>query len=445
MTITAILRWLTLTSITILAFVVPPAVQAADTDIPQPMPLVTTGDETLTFMLFGTATDNPNNPGLADMVMLVTIDRAAGSAAMLSVPRDLWVYAPALDRMMKLTAVYFEGEMHRLEGGGVGLLKETLRYNLGIEVDYYAHVNFTGFLNIIDTLGGVDVAVDCIIRDWKLKERHLDKRVAEHYAIFTIPIGLHRMDADTALWYVRSRRTSTDLDRGRRQQDVLRAMWRRIRAGDQLTRLPTLWDQVTRVVDTDLTLPDVAGLVPFALGLEPERIAPFRFRMGTHIRNALSPAPERAAILAPDREAVIDLMQQFVTPPTANQVSQAALRVAIVNASGFESLVYVAADRLAQEGFVPVLVNEPTRYRNYTAIYDYTGQTKGSPVPALQRVLRVTDEGVIVQPDPDRAYDYKIFLGNSYAYWSCTRDVIQPTPEQLAADEARAAGETEDK
>lgn len=403
-------------------------VYAQDT-IPAAMPLVDLGtDDILNFLVFGTATDNPSNPGLADMIMLVSVNRTAGSAAMLSIPRDLWVYMPGLDRMMKLTSAFYEGEVYQLEGGGVQALKDTIRYNLGIEVDYYAHVNFTGFLNIIDTLGGVDIAVDCVIRDWKLKERHLDKRVEEHYEIYELPIGLHTIDADTALWYVRSRRTSSDLDRGRRQQDVMRAMWRKIRAGDLLSQLPNLWDQVTKSVDTDLTLPDVLGLVPFALTIDADRIAPFRFKMSTHIRNAYSPAPERAAILAPEREAIIDLMQQFVTPPTANQISRAALRVGIVNASAFETLPYVAADRLAQEGFIPVILDEPARAKQYTSIFDYTGTEKGSPIPVLQKVLRVTDDGIVIEPDPNREYDYKILLGSSYGFWSCTRDVIQPKP-----------------
>lgn len=401
--------------------------------IPQPMPMVEveSDDDIINFLIFGTATNNPNNPGLADMLMLVSVNRTANSASMLSVPRDLWVYAPGLDRMMKLTATYFEGETHKLKGGGLQLLKDTLRYNLGIEVDYYAHVNFNGFLQIINALDGITLPVDCIIEDWRLISPELDKQVAENYEMFTMPIGVHSMDSETALWYVRSRRTSSDLDRGRRQQDVMRAMWRKIRQSDALLNLPTIWEQVTQSVDTDLTLADVIGLVPFSLNIDSERITPFRFKMTTHVNNAYSPAPERQAILLPDREAVNELMLQFLTPPTTNQISRAGLRVQIVNMTGFESLAYVAADRLAQEGFVTEIVEEAGRYRNYNSIYDFTGQEKGSPLPTLQKVLRVTDDGIVVQPEPNRTVDYKIYLGDNYRFWSCTRDVIQPewTPE----------------
>jgi LCP family protein required for cell wall assembly len=424
------------------------AQREVDGSIPDPMPMVQMpDDDVLIFLLFGTATDNPSNPGLADMVMLVAVNRTTGSAAMLAIPRDLYVFV-ADHGMKKINTTYYYGETEKREGGGTKLLIDTIRYNLGIEVDYYAHVNFAGFMDMIDTLGGIDLTVDCTIRDWKLKSRELNKLVADNYEIFTLPVGIHRVDALTALWYVRSRMTSSDLDRGRRQQDVLRAMWRAIRQGETLQNLPALWEQITQSVDTDLTLPDMLGLVPFASTIEPERITAYRFKMGDHVRNGYSPSPERAAILVPDRAAIQTLIQQFVLPPTPNQVTRAALTVQVVNASGVEDLEWVAVDRLAQEGFIPVIVQENTHYRRYTSIYDFTGaSSKGSPLPDLKRVLRVTDEGVVAQPDPNRTADYKIYLGNSYLYWSCTRDVIQPRIKidengNVVVDEA-AEGESE--
>ncbi|MBC6957816.1 MAG: hypothetical protein DWB44_16790, partial [Chloroflexi bacterium] len=85
-----------------------------------------------------------------------------------------------------------------------------------------------------------------------------------------------------------------------------------------------------------------------------------------------------------------------------------------------------AVDRLSQEGFAPFIGTEPTHYRDFTAIYDYTGQERNSPIPTFMRLFRVTPEGVIVQPDPNRTVDYKIYVGNTYSVWACTRNVIQP-------------------
>jgi hypothetical protein len=71
--------------------------------------------------------------------------------------------------------------------------------------------------------------------------------------------------------------------------------------------------------------------------------------------------------------------------------------------------------------------------RNFNHIIDYTGATKGSPIGVLQRVLRVTAEGVEIKPDPNRAYDFKVYIGAMYQYWACTRNVIQPKPDEVAS------------
>jgi LCP family protein required for cell wall assembly len=340
-----------------------------------------------------------------------------------SIPRDLYVYEPDFG-MYKINTAYFYGEENSVEGGGVGLLIRTIRYNLGLNIDFYARVDFTSFGTIIDSVGGIDITVDCAIRDWRLKSPELDIHVEENYEIFTLPAGFYHMDADTALWYVRSRKTSSDLDRGRRQQDVLRALWRAIRAQGILQHLPELWGRVTETVETNLTLPDVVGMVPLATTLETSDIEYYTFRQKREISNGYSAAGQ--AILVMDREAVAELMQNVVRPPTSSRAGSRRPTVAVVNASGVDYLDRVVADRLELEGFATTVVEEPASPRNYNHIVDFTGASKGNPIGTIQKVLSVTDEGVEVQADPNRAYDFKVYVGALYLNWTCTRDVIQP-------------------
>ena len=409
-----------------------------DDEIPDAMPLAERpeGDDLSVFLLIGAGNESlQEKAGLTDMLMLVAVNRTAGTAAMLHIPRDYWAHIPGFG-MHKINQAFYFGETHEVEGGGIGLLKQTIEYNFGVTVDHYAAADFNGFLSVIDQIGGVRVPVDCIIQDWKLKSRELDKRVAENYELFTLPIGVHTLDADTALWYIRSRITSSDLDRGRRTQDVLRAIWRKVRTENLLTSLPTLWDSVSRYLFTDLTLGDLLGYAPFALTVDADRVEQYRLKMGTHIKNALSPEPDYQSILAPvDRQAIMDLVQDWLTPPTRNQITMAGLKIEVINSGGVNGMATVAADRLSQEGFAPVITDEPTHYRDFTAIYDYTGQVRGSPIETFQRLFKVTADGVIVQPDPNRTVDYKIYVGNTYSTWACTRNVIQPKwpPEDVEA------------
>lgn len=402
--------------------------------IPDAMPLVDEGDQDIVnILLVGAATDNPHNPGLTDSLMVVSVNRTAGAVSVVSIPRDLYVLLPGFT-MQKINTAYFYGENNLGAGGGFQLLLDTVRYNLGLNIDFYARVNFAGFGDIIDTLGGISLTVDCVIRDWKLKSPELDKQVAENYEIFTLRVGRWHMDSELALWYVRSRKTSSDLDRGRRQQDVMRALWRKVRAGNLLETLPKTWAALTASVTTNLTLADVVGMLPVAATLDTSDIRYFTFHQKHEVKNAVSPAGQ--SILMPQREAITELLQLVVLPPSASQIKPQRPTIAVVNASGVPTLDLVAADRLELEGFRATVIEEDyVQPREFNHIVDYSGATKGSPLGKIARLLRVTDEGLEITPDASRDYDYKVYIGTMYQYWSCTRDVIQPTPEELAATE----------
>ncbi len=399
--------------------------------IPAAMPQIDEGDQDiLNILLIGAATSNPNNPGLTDSLLIVSINRTAGAVSIVSIPRDLYSFVPGFG-MNKINTAYFYGENNAVEGGGIGLLKETIRYNLGLNIDFYARVNFTGFGRLIDELDGIAITVDCTIRDWKLISPELDKQVPENYEMYTLRPGLRYLDGELTLWYVRSRRTSSDLDRGRRQQDVLRAVWRKIKQEGLLQNLPRLWDDLQEIVQTDMTLTDILGLLPLANQTDTSDLRYFLFRQRHEVVNDYSTAGQ--AVLMPQHEAIHELMQNVVLPPTSARGAVQRPTIAVINASEIPGMAAVAADRLELEGFETTVLEEAASYRQYNHIVDYTGATKGNPIERIQDLLRVTAEGVEVIPDANRDYDYRVYVGWMYQYWSCTRDVIQPPPDDATA------------
>ena len=397
-------------------------------DIPEPMPLVSEGEyDIVNFLLLGADTTNANNSGRTDVLTIVSVNRSAATVSMLSLPRDLYVYIPGY-RVHRINTAYGWGETNLGEAQGAQLLMETIRYNLGVEIDYYARVDFDGFRQIIDDLGGAEVSVDCSIQDWRLREPDLDPTLEENWELFTLPVGVHNMDGDLALWYARSRRTSSDFDRGRRHQALLRALWRRIRGLNLVEQLADVWPQVLETVDTNLTLEDMLGFAPLALSLDTSRIASYVFEPNVDVRFWRS--PEGSSVLAPNRDAVAELVHLMYQPPTEHQLVREGARVEVVNASGMRGLDRVAADRLGWEGFVPTIGAPAPAYRDYTVIYDFTGRTKGSSLGTLQSVLRVGDEGIVIEPNPDRSVDFRVVIGGSY--YACTHAVAPPstpTPE----------------
>ncbi len=400
--------------------------------IPDPMPLVESTEQDITnILLIGSATEHDSHDmGLTDTLMIVSVNQSAEHVAVVSIPRDLYVYAEG-EGMVKINQVYFMAERHEA-GSGMAALKAAITYNLGLEIDYYARVDFDEFSSLVDMVGGIEIAVDCAIEDWRLKAPNLDKHDENNWEMFTLWSGWHYMDGDLALWYVRSRRTSNDIDRGRRQQDVMRAIWREIREDGLLENFPELWEQFNRVVETDITLSDALGFLPLASALESAAIETYTFRIGQEIEQGYTPGDGRF-VFYPQREAVIALMQQVVMPPNTSRLAQGLPTALVYNASGIENLHYVAAQQLEREGILAIVTGDYTQPRNYNRVVDHTGNSKNSRVPLIQDVLHITIEGVGVEPDPQREYDYEIYIGNQYQFWTCAYPVIQPeyteTPE----------------
>lgn len=407
--------------------VVTTAVQAQQTNdvaIPQPVPLIDSEDM-FNILLLGSDTTNPQNSGRTDVIIVASIHQSAGTVSLLSIPRDLYVYIPGWQRQ-RINTAFGHGNSENPDGGGIALLKETIRHNLGLEIDRYARIDFRGFKGIIDALGGVVLSVDCAIEDWRLITPDLDASQEENWELVTLPVGIHTMDGATALWYVRSRRTSSDFDRGRRQHDMLRAIWRRTQELGVLEQLPDIWQQITETVQTDLTLADVVGLLPVALNYDPTRLNSFTFRLNTEVTNWRS--PEGASVLLPQNEAIFEMERHLLIAPTQNQLWGHPATVEIINASGFRDMDTVAADRLAWEGF-EVSVGSPSSVtQRMTTIIDYTGATKGNPIQAIQTVMRVPDNRISQQPIANRTVDYQVTLGSDY--YSCTYGVIPPQNRQ---------------
>mgnify|MGYP001324512716 CR=1 FL=1 len=381
--------------------------------IPERAPWLDNDPDVTNFLLLGSDTSG-GGVGRTDVIILVSVNRREGTVAMWHVPRDLFVYIPN-HTMDRINLAYALGESSGYPGGGFGLMQETFRYNFGIEVEHYARVDFDDFMRIVEELGGLEISVDCAIADWRLKSPDLDPTVEDNWEYYTLPIGHQRLDPYMALWYVRSRKTTNDLDRGRRQMDALRAMWYQAREQGLFAQVTQLWPEAVEIVQTDMSLTDVLGLVPLAMSLDISRIARYSGTPGVHYETFLTPDDGREVVL-PKREALLELVRALLTPPTANRLGRQTVTVDIVDASGYGiGFDRVARDRLAWEGFAAQISSTPAgQLRDLTTVFDYTGQAKGNALADLQRILRVSEAQVIVQPDPNRSVDFRVEIGKSY-------------------------------
>ena len=391
------------------------------TAVPTMLPPLPDSGETTVILLIGIDTADPTRLGRTDALLLVAVHHTAGTVTLLSIPRDLFVYIPTRG-MDRINTAYAHGEITGYPGGGAALLRDTIVYNLGIHAPYYARVDFSGFESLVDALGGVDVTVDCPLQDWALRPGG-DPANEDDWALLTLPVGVQHLDGRLALWYARSRRTSTDLDRSRRQQDILRAIGQRIRDGGWLDALPEAWNTLTAAIETNFTPDVLAGLVPLALNMDVSHVARLTFERGMHYRSWTT--PDGQAVLLPEGEAVAALAADFLAPPTANRLVLNGASVHVVNHTGQPDLAQVAAARLAWEGLAATFDDSGGgAERAQTVIYDFTGRTKDSPLARLQDVLGVDDAHVIVRPETARTADFRVELGRDYD--PCVYPVLSP-------------------
>src|SRR5829696_514649 len=220
------------------------------------------GFETVNFLLIGSDVRSGTS-FRTDTMVIVIVRPNEGQVSLISIPRDLWVSIPEWGNQ-RINTAYQHGISVGYPGGGPGLLKDTILYNLGIRIDHMAMVEFDGFRQIVDTLGGVDVPVSCAYTDWRLIDPTFDPQNENNWSLYTTGPGLIHMDGDLALWYARSRQKSSDFDRGRRQQEVLRALFMQALQANTLTRIPELYNNLKDTVETDLNLIDLLQLSLYA-------------------------------------------------------------------------------------------------------------------------------------------------------------------------------------
>ena len=236
----------------------------------------------------------PNQGYRTDIIMVLSLNPEKGTASLTSFPRDLYVNIPGVG-MNRINAAQ--------PYGGFALTAATLKENFDISVDYYIMTNFTGFKGIIDILGGIPVTASAELYDTCDLPQAVDKHCY-------IPAGTNLMDGATALWYVRSRHTSSDFDRTRRAQEVMSAMFQKIMSLDALNRGSELYNMFVNNVETNLLLDKALQLLPFSSQIVANPGLVRRFAIGANnVTNYIVPE-NGAMVLIPDPISIGEIIRQ---------------------------------------------------------------------------------------------------------------------------------------
>jgi len=171
----------------------------------------------INILLLGLAGENYPGENLTDSIIIASVNPKTFQTAMLSIPRDLYVQIPETESYTKINALYARGkDRHGRSTEGIEDLKKALTDITGLPIHYYIALDFDGFKEVIDELGGIKIQVPKDIHD----ERYPGPNFS--YQTFDIKQGLYTFDGETALKYARTRHDEDgDFGRAYRQQIIL--------------------------------------------------------------------------------------------------------------------------------------------------------------------------------------------------------------------------------
>ncbi|MEK6720599.1 MAG: LCP family protein [Chloroflexota bacterium] len=244
------------------------------------------GTERLDILLIGTDQRPSEGTFNTDTLIVVSIDPTTRQVAMFSLPRDTVdvplpagpvrsAYGPVYPRKINAFYTAIRNRADMFPGTdrtrGFNGLKAVLGELYGIDIRYYVEVNFIGFTEVVDAMGGATINVQV-----PLVDDHFPGENGRARRIY-IPAGVQHMTGSEALVYARSRHGSNDFDRAQRQQRVLLSMREQADIPTLLPRVPELVAALSQTVRTDIPrelLPDLLGL---AAGIDTKDIRSFVF------------------------------------------------------------------------------------------------------------------------------------------------------------------------
>lgn len=386
------------------------------------------GDGRVNILMLGRGGEGHEGADLTDTIIIASIDPLAKEAALVSIPRDLWVPVDG-SGSMKINSVFYTGKAaytsqnyalsddvkKKAEEEGFKLLEKTLEQQLGLPIHYHVMIDFEGFEQAINTVGGIQVNAPKAVYD--------NMRIDGQQYVLDIKPGVQQMDGFTALAYSRSRYTSArgDFDRAERQRLIITALKDKILSAGTFSnpqKLSQLMDNFGDHVITNFSIADLQRLYQLSQEIPSNKISsvglsdpPNNFVTTSNIGGASVVIPTAGVGNYKD-------IQYFLRNALKDSyLKNESATIMVLNGTNRTGFATEKGEELKSYGYtVSEVGNAPTKNYPTTVIVDMRNGKKKYTKSYLEKRFGVT--AVAALPDPaivPGTADFVIILGSDQA------------------------------
>jgi LCP family protein required for cell wall assembly len=366
---------------------------------------------------------------LIDTIMVASIDYRKNAVTLFSIPRDY--YVKNVNWPGKINELYRNHKWQYEDENDLYELFQTVTGDItGLDIQYYVRINFNAFVEVVDSIGGITIDIQ-----ESLYDPYYPNETDNGYIVFEVEKGLQEMDGETALKFVRSRKTTSDFDRAFRQQQVLEALREKAFSLNILTnpkQLKKLYDAIKANMNTNMSIREMIALAGFTNHFDRSHL------ISKVIHD--DPGQDGGFLYTPDRELYNGL---FILVPFGNNLSlihkyadlifnkREALwnppKIEILNATRYSGIARNAAYQLNRFGFNIVNIDNyydeegKKKYIDKSVIFYYNWEEDKNfnVTPLYQAALNALEDFVVAEAIPgDKESapeaDLSIVLGEDY-------------------------------
>lgn len=354
-------------------------------------------DGRINILVAGDSSDQPGHGGadLTDSIMLISIDPSNHTGFMLSIPRDLWVYIPGMNSWQKINAANDVTNFNEpgLPKGGMGQLQQIVQDDLGIPVDYYGLVNYGGFEDAVNAVGGITIDINS----------GDSSNLYDAYTHTDLPNGEDKIDGQEALDLARARCDSVegDICNGFPDSDFTRTMYQRemvvaiLKKATTLgvlsdpLKITSLFDSLSNNVQTNLTLQDALTLDQVVKGMNFSKLGSYAYSNSVSgdtnplLVSYTSSSGQDALIPSEGIGNYSGLKAYFQQLTSNNAASKENASIELLNGTNVNGLARDQQEALNSNGISNVSIGDAVGNYSQTLIVD----NAGSKDPATKSLL----------------------------------------------------------